>query len=199
MVSGGLKERFERWVGPRLGILTAIGITPNLLTLTGLLLSAASAWFYFNWSSNGHMLLLASITLLLSGLLDSVDGILARITGKSSILGGFLDSISDRYSDAMVLGAITASGLCSLSWGLSAMVGSMMVSYARARAEALGVEMRAVGLAERAERILIISAATLISYLYREAIGWGVTLLALLSHITVLQRTLHFYKVARPR
>jgi archaetidylinositol phosphate synthase len=199
LVSGGLKERFERWIGPRLGVLTAVGVTPNLLTLMGLLLSAASAWFYINWSSNGHMLLLASITLLLSGFLDSVDGVLARVTGRSSTLGGFLDSISDRYSDAVVLGAITASGLCGLSWGLSAIVGSMMVSYARARAEALGVEMRAVGLAERAERILLISSATLLSYLNGGAIGWGVILLALLSHVTVLQRVLHFYKEARTR
>ncbi|MBS7638269.1 CDP-alcohol phosphatidyltransferase family protein [Candidatus Bathyarchaeota archaeon] len=197
LVSGNLKERFERWVGPKLSILTAIGVTPNLLTLMGLILSAASAWFYINWNSNRLMLLLAAVTLLLSGLLDSIDGVLARITGKASLLGGFLDSLSDRYSDAMVLGAITASGLCGLSWGLAALVGSMMVSYARSRAEASGVDMRAVGLAERAERILILSTATLLSYLNGEAIGWGVALLALLSHITVLQRVLHFYKKVR--
>ncbi len=197
MVSGGLKERFERWIGPRLSILTAIGVTPNLLTLVGLILSAASAWLYISWSSSRLMPLLAAVTLLLSGLLDSIDGVLARMTGKASLLGGFLDSLSDRYSDAMVLGAITASGLCGLSWGLAALVGSMMVSYVRSRAEASGVDMRAVGLAERAERILILSTATLLSYLNREAIGWGVALLALLSHITVLQRVLHFYKKVR--
>lgn len=197
MVSGNLKERFERWVGPRLSILAAIGVTPNLLTLMGLILSAASAWLYINWSSNRLMLLLAALTLLLSGLLDSIDGVLARMTGRVSPLGGFLDSLSDRYSDAIILGAITASGLCGLFWGLAALVGSMMVSYARSRAEASGVDMRAVGLAERAERILILSTATLLSYLNREAIGWGVALLALLSHITVLQRVLHFYKKFR--
>ncbi|MBS7651944.1 CDP-alcohol phosphatidyltransferase family protein [Candidatus Bathyarchaeota archaeon] len=163
----------------------------------GLSLSAASAWLYFNWSSHRLMLLFAAVTLLLSGLFDSIDGVLARMTGRSSILGGFLDSLSDRYSDAMVLGAITASGLCSLSWGLAALVGSMMVSYARSRAEASGVDMRAVGLAERAERILILSTATLLSYFNWEALGWGVALLALLSHITVLQRVLHFYNEAK--
>ncbi len=198
MVSGGLKDRFERWVGPRLRILPSMGVNPNLLTLSGLILSAASAWFYLNWDS-GLMPLLAAVTLLASGFLDSADGILARATGRASILGGFLDSLSDRYSDAMVLGAITASGLCSLPWGLAAMAGSMMVSYARARAEASGVDMRAIGLAERAERILLLSSATLISYLNWAAIGWGVILLAFLSNITVLQRAFHFYAEVRFR
>jgi len=74
-----------------------------------------------------------------------------------------------------------------------------MVSYARARAEAAGVGMAAVGLAERAERMLLLAAATFFGYFWVDVLGWGVVLLAALSHLTVLQRALHFLRKTRRR
>jgi archaetidylinositol phosphate synthase len=140
------------------------------------------------------MLMAAAGLSLVSGFLDAVDGVLARTTGRVSALGGFLDSVSDRYSDAVVLSAIVLAGLSHPVWGLAAVVGSVMVSYTRARAEASGVGMAAVGLAERAERMLLLSAVTFAAYFWLELLGWGVAILAILSHLTVLQRVTHFYR-----
>ena len=138
--------------------------------------------------------MLPAALVLLSGFLDAIDGALARTTGKASVFGGFLDSVSDRYSDAVVLSAIVLAGLTAPAWGLAAVAGSLMVSYTRARAEASGVKMAAVGLAERAERMLLLSAVTFAAYFWLELLGWGVAILAVLSHLTVLQRAAHFYR-----
>ncbi len=193
MVSSRLKEMFEGLVASRVASLESMGLTPNALTLLGLLASFASAWCYVNWRISGFMLPAAASLVLVSGLLDAVDGVLARVTDRASKLGGFLDSVSDRYSDAVVLSAIVVGGLCHPVWGLAAVVGSLMVSYARARAEASGVGMAAVGLAERAERMLFLAAVTFAAYFRIELLGWGVVLLAVLTHLTVLQRAAHFY------
>lgn len=197
MVSSRLKEMFEGLVASRVASLESMGLTPNALTLLGLLASFASAWCYVNWRIGGFMLPAAASLVLFSGLLDAVDGVLARVTDRASKLGGFLDSVSDRYSDAVVLSAIVVGGLCHPVWGLAAVVGSLMVSYARARAEASGVGMAAVGLAERAERMLFLAAVTFAAYFRIELLGWGVVLLAVLAHLTVLQRAAHFYEEAK--
>jgi len=199
LVSSRLKQKFEGLIASRVRALASVGLTPNTVTLLGLTASFAAAWCYLSWRASRLMLPAAAALLLLSGLLDAVDGVLARASGRASALGGFLDSVSDRYSDAAVLAAIAVAGLCDAAWGLAAVVGSLMVSYARARAEAAGVGMAAVGLAERAERMLLLAAATLAAYLWLEVLGWGVALLAVLAHLTVLQRVHHFYKETRRR
>lgn len=193
LVSSRLKEKFEGLIASNVGFLGSIGLTPNTLTFMGLVASFIAAWCYMNWWINRFMLPAAAALVLVSGFLDAVDGVLARATGRASALGGFLDSVSDRYSDAVVLSAIVLGGLCRPFWGLAAVVGSLMVSYARARAEASGVGMAAVGLAERAERMLFLAAVTFAACFRIELLGWGVVLLAVLAHLTVIQRAAHFY------
>jgi archaetidylinositol phosphate synthase len=78
---------------------------------------------------------------------------------------------------------------------LTAIVGSLIVSYVRARAEAAGVAMASVGLAERAERMIFLSVVTFASYFRLDLLGWGVVVLALLAQFTVLQRVVYFYRV----
>ena len=171
-----------------------MGLTPNTLTVIGFITSSLAAVAYMNVKSNKVYLIAASILILLSGFIDTLDGILARHTGKESIFGGFFDSVVDRFSDAVVLMAIIVSGLCNVGWGLAAMVGSLMVSYSRARAEASGVKMISVGFAERAERMLLLVVVTLGAYFNFVLLRWGIILLAILTHFTVLQRGRHFYE-----
>lgn len=199
MVSSKFKKMFEEKVASSVAPLVSLGLTPNILTVMGLAASGAAAWCYLNWSSNPLLLPAAATLVLLSGLLDALDGVLARKTGKASAFGGFLDSVADRYSDAVVLAAITVSGLCHPVWGMAALIGSMMVSYARARAEAAGVSMAAVGLAERAERMILLIAVSYGAYFRLELLGYGVILLALISNLTVLQRAAHFYEETKKR
>jgi archaetidylinositol phosphate synthase len=192
LVSSRLKKKFEEIVGRGVGPLASLGLTPNALTVLGLLASTCSAWAYINWRTNRLYLVAAACLILLSGLLDAFDGVLARKTGKVTRFGGFFDSVADRYSDAVVLGAIIVSGLCDPFWGMAALIGSLMVSYARARAEAAGVAMIAVGFAERAERMILLVAVTLGAYYRIEVLGYGIIVLALIANLTVVQRVAHF-------
>ena len=199
MVSSRFKKMFEEVVASGIAPLASIGLTPNALTVMGLLASVAAAWCYLRWWLNLMLLPAAATLVLLSGFIDAIDGVLARKTGKVSAFGGFFDSVADRYSDALVLGAITLSGLCHPIWGMLAVIGSMMVSYTRARAEAEGVSMAAVGLAERAERMILLVAVTYASYFRLELMGYGVILLAMSANLTVLQRAAHFYEEIKKR
>ena len=197
MVSSKLKEKFEGWVAGGVRPLASIGVTPNALTVMGLVASTLSALCYVGWRTNRLLLPLAGLLILLSGLIDALDGVLARTTGSASAFGGFFDSVSDRYSDAVALSAIVYADLCHPAWGLAAIVGSLMVSYARARAEAAGVKMAAVGFAERAERMVFLALISVAAYYDLQFLFWGIVVLAVVAQFTVLQRAAHFYKESR--
>ncbi|MBT0159799.1 CDP-alcohol phosphatidyltransferase family protein [Candidatus Bathyarchaeota archaeon A05DMB-2] len=170
-----------------------LGLTPNTVSAIGLALSLFSAAAYALALRQPLLLLLATLLLLASGFCDTLDGILARNYNQASIFGGFFDSLLDRYADAIVFGSVIIGGLCYPEWGLAALAGALLVSYSRARAEAAGIKMESVGLAERAERMLILAAASLIAIFWLPALNWGIILLAILSNLTVLQRGLHVY------
>ena len=197
MVSSRLKKRFEGVVLAGVKPFADAGVTPNTVTIMGLIVSLISAWCYYSWTYSPLLLPVAALLILLSGLFDAVDGIIARTKGKVTVFGGFLDSVSDRYADAMVLAGITLGGLCNPIAGFAALIGSLMVSYTRSRAEAAGVSMAGVGIAERAERMLILAAVTFIAILWIDALNYGIILLAILSHATVIQRTMHFKRNAK--
>ena len=125
---------------------------------------------------------------MVSGFFDALDGVVARLFGSVTVFGGFLDSMLERYADALILVGLVLGGFADVFWGLLALMGSLLVSYSRARAEAAGVKMETVGLAERAERVLILVVASFVTLIWRDALWWGVVLLAVLTNLTVLQR-----------
>ncbi len=170
-----------------------IGLTPNIVSLIGLAFALLSAFTYAVTQDQPLWILSATILLLASGFCDALDGVIARIYKQTSMFGGFLDSLIDRYADAAVYAGVIIGGLCDPLWGLAALVGSMMVSYSRARAEAVEVKMESVGLAERAERMLILSIASIAAIFWLQALNIGIIALAALSNFTVLQRGLHVY------
>ncbi len=170
----------------------SVGLTPNQVSAIGIAFAVLSALAYWKWQSHNILQVMAPILLLASGFSDALDGALARLYGEVTTFGGFLDSLLDRYADAIVFCGIILGGLCDLSWGLAALMGSLLVSYTRARAEAAGVKMETVGMAERAERLVILSISSFFSVAWREALGWGVIVLAVLTNLTVLQRVIYF-------
>ena len=183
-----------------------LGLTPNKISLIGFILALASAASYVLFTAGSSwLLILAVVFLLASGFCDTLDGIVARTFQQTTVFGGFFDSVLDRYADAAVYAAIIIAGLSNPAWGfiwgsvwgLAALVGSMMVSYTRARAEAAGIKMESVGLAERAERMLILGVVSIIAFFWLPAFGYGITLLAVLSNFTVIQRALHVYKTLK--
>jgi archaetidylinositol phosphate synthase len=198
-----LKERIQLLLVAEARFAHNVGLSPNHISLIGVFAAIVSAYLY--WISQFQIVLLpfAALFLLVSGFFDALDGVSARVHGETTVFGGFLDSLLDRYSDALILGSIFLGWLTiSSPWqliGIAAIVGSLLVSYTRARAEATGVKMETVGLAERAERLLIIVASSLLSLLWQDAIRWSVALLAVLTNLTVLQRAVYFRKEAKKR
>ena len=176
-----------------------IGLTPNRVSAIGIILAISSALAYWHWQINQFLQIFAPFLLLISGFCDALDGAIARLYRETTTFGGFLDSLLDRYADAIVFLGIIIGGLCHPFWGLIALIGSLMVSYTRARAEATGVKMEAVGVAERAERLIILAIASFIGIFRLEALNWGIILLAFLSNFTVLQRVVYFYKASKDK
>ena len=194
-----LKERFQSWIVAEAKLAHSLGLTPNQISAMGVLFAVFSALAYWNWQSHPLYLVLAPVFLLASGFCDALDGALARVHGQITPFGGFLDSLLDRYAEAIVFFGITAGGLCHPFWGLAALAGSLLVSYARARAEAARVKMETVGIAERAERLMILAIASFLSLVWLEALSWAVILLSVLTHLTVLQRIVYFRKASQQK
>lgn len=182
------RDRVGNLIRPAAEAIARTGISPNMLTFIGLPVGLLAAFFF----ARGDQLL-AGIVLLIAGFFDIIDGAVARVLGRETAFGGVLDSVVDRYVDfvifagiiyAFVSGGIAQVGfLPGWAWCVLAIAGSFMVSYIRARAEAAGSCKLDVGIAERAERLLILSIGALIGYTQ-----YAVVIIAILTHLTVLQR-----------
>ena len=194
MVSSKLKKQFEEIAKKLVSPLGNVGVSPNHLTVIGFLLSVAAGYSLMTWQESQERLIIGGILILVSGFIDALDGVLARSSGKVTRFGGFFDSVADRYSDSVVLSGLILGGLCDTLIGLFALIGSLMVSYSRSRAEAEGVKMAGVGLAERAERMIFLALCAILSYWWYPVMNWSVLILGILSHLTVVQRGLYFKK-----
>ncbi len=142
-------------------------------------------------------LIFALLTLTIGSILDATDGAVARLSNKVSAFGGFMDSLTDRYSDAIILVGIAVYLQDHYLLIITVLVGSLLVSYTRARAEMEISGKCDVGYGERAERLIIIMTATLVEATTPalNAIYWALVVLAVLTHFTVAQRIWHTYKV----
>ncbi|MCW4002789.1 MAG: CDP-alcohol phosphatidyltransferase family protein [Candidatus Bathyarchaeota archaeon] len=201
-----LKQRIQQMLTTEAKIAHKLGLTPNRISIIGFVLAIASAITYALVSTQSPwLLLLATFFLLASGFSDALDGIVARTFKQTTAFGGFFDSVLDRYADVLVFSGIIIASLTNdvfnhfwtLLIGLAALSGSVLVSYTRARAEAAGIKMESVGLAERAERMLILAATSIVAYFYMPAFLYGIALIAILANLTVVQRLLHVYKILK--
>ena len=179
-----LQNSFLSLLAPLVKILNRGGIHPNSLTVAGFVITCAAAVALVRGS-----LRTAGLLILLGGLCDSMDGNLARSTGKASRFGALFDSVIDRYSELIMFLGIAAyfipkKDYLSLGATFLALCGSIMVSYTRARAESLGFESKS-GMMQRAERIVFIGFGALIHPLFFKLSLW---LVAVLANVTALQR-----------
>ncbi len=168
--------------------LHSLGITPNALTYTGFILTAITAYFlannFFRWGG---------LLLLFAAFFDMLDGAVARFTQQNSTFGAFLDSTLDRYSESVTFLALAfhysrhPSTRTELVLILVIMVGSLMVSYTKARAEALNVECKA-GVLQRPERVVLLIAGLLTGWM--QPILW---ILAFFTNFTAIQRIYEVY------
>ena len=179
---GKLKGSISPLVNPLADVLFRIGIRPNHVTALALSFGILASFFIAKSD-----FIFGAVLLAFSGFLDLLDGALARSTGMVTGFGGIADSVADRYVDAAILIAFGIAGFDWLVVSL-ALLGSLMVSYTRARAENV-IERCDVGIAERGERALIVIAGLITGYIYE-----ALLLLIVLSHLTVVQRVVHAWR-----
>jgi len=189
VVSTRFADRFRSRFSGIGRVVAKTNLSPNAITVIGLFLNAAVAAII----ASGN-LLLGGALLLIAGAFDVVDGAVARATGQVSRFGSFFDSTIDRYADAVILGGLLLyfldedAGTWPVLLTFIAVVGSLMISYTRSKAEGLGLRGD-VGFAQRAERVIILSAGLMLGYP-----EWAVGILAVLTQLTVLQRIIHVWR-----
>lgn len=206
-----LQKLIYTLINPIIKGMIKMGITPNMVTTIGFVGNVVAAFLFihasqltpisigFSWIGWGGAIL------LFSGLFDMMDGRLARLGNMSTTFGAFWDSTLDRYSELFSLFGITlylmtASGIWAGVITFLALVGSIMVSYVRARAEGLGIVCK-VGLMQRPERVVVTALAAIITGMTSN-LWWligGMALIAVLANITAFWRVAHCYKQLKDR
>jgi phosphatidylglycerophosphate synthase len=184
MLSGNLGHFLDK---PLSSFARKINLNPNVFTIAGFLITAVAA------VTIPTDLFLAGILIIVGGVFDMLDGIIARVNNRTTKFGAFLDSVLDRYSDAFLFigfawyfyktGEITGIFLSS-----GAMAGALLISYTRARAEGLGKECHA-GIMERPERVILMAFGALTGWVLQ--VMWP---MLVLTHITVIQRFIYVWK-----
>lgn len=203
-IRDGLQQAIYKVINPVVGTMVRVGITPNMVTTVGLLgnMAAAALLVYAGMTQgvdgpNYGIVTLAGVVIILSSLFDMLDGQVARLGGMVSKFGALYDSVLDRYCELFTLGGVafylmSCDDMIGALLTFLALVGSMMVSYVRARAEALGANC-SVGLMQRPERVVVTSIAVIaagIAHL-NLIVVIGMALIALLANITAVVRILH--------
>jgi CDP-diacylglycerol--glycerol-3-phosphate 3-phosphatidyltransferase len=193
LISDKLKDSYYSIVDPIITFSIRHNADPNAFTTIGLIFGALSAF-----SAGTGRFVLAGIFLLFSGWCDSIDGTIARRSGRASKFGALFDSTLDRYSEMLVFFGFTyyfmseEAYLTSLALAIS-LGGSLMVSYVRARAESLGFECK-VGFMQRPERILLLAFGAITSRIMLIIVIW---IIAISSNVTTIHRMIYIYKKDR--
>ena len=193
-----LRPAVGRVVGPLAARLLRAGVTPDMVTIAGVIGAVAAA---LGLIARGHFFL-GGVLVTVSVLTDALDGTMARLRGPSGPWGAFLDSTLDRIADASIFCALAiwyagpGDSSVLLAVSLFCLVAGAVTSYAKARAEGLGMTCN-VGLAERVERLILILAGVILAGLGLDvALAVALWLLAVASAITVGQRMLEVHRQA---
>jgi CDP-diacylglycerol--glycerol-3-phosphate 3-phosphatidyltransferase len=203
---GRIKEGYtvgvRRMASRSIAGLARTRVSPNALTAAGVTLCVlAAVVVYFEYRNELLAFWLGAVLFVIGSVLDILDGALARESGKGTPFGAFLDSTTDRISEGFMLGAIALvfsrdGNEVALAFTIAAIAGSFLVSYTRARAEALGLKGD-VGLGSRAERVVVIVSGLVLAPW--GVLPWAIYLLTATAWITVLQRVLSVRAQLRAR
>lgn len=204
-----LQKKIYVVINPVIKGMIKIGLTPNAVTTIGFLLNCVVTWMFLQAAQAFgtqpaeayNVIGWGGGLILFAGLFDMMDGRLARLSGKSSTFGALWDSTLDRYSELVTLfGIVVIFIKADWFWmgvvTFLALVGSIMVSYVRARAEGLDIECK-VGLMQRPERVVVTAVVAILSGCFQNLwwLAGGMILIAVLANITAFWRVLHCYKV----
>ena len=165
----------------------ATGLSPNFWTVVGLIIALASAVVYGMGMEFG--LIIGGILLLVSGFFDMVDGQVARVTGKTSKKGEYLDSMFDKISEVAIFLGILVGGYAEPYLVLLAITLSLLVSYARAKSDLNNIKLQGIGIGERAERLLVIAVIGIFGFM-----DYAVVIVVIIAGITLIQRMIYTAK-----
>ncbi|EIJ66482.1 CDP-alcohol phosphatidyltransferase [Candidatus Nitrosopumilus salaria BD31] len=157
------------------------GLSPNFWTVVGLVFAITSSIVYGMGIEYG--LIIGGILLLVSGFFDMVDGQVARVTGKTSIKGSYLDSMFDKIAEVAIFLGILIGGYAEPYLVLLAITLSLLVSYARAKSDAINIKLQGIGIGERAERLLAIAIIGIIGFM-----EYAVIIVVIIAGVTLIQR-----------
>ncbi len=192
-MKAGYTEGARRLAARSMQSLARTRVSPNALTSAGVVLCAVAAVaVYFEYRGEMLAFWLGALLFVIGSILDILDGALARTSGKGTPFGAFLDSTTDRISEGFMLGAIALvfsrdGNQLAVAFTFAAVAGSFLVSYTRARAEALGLKGD-VGIGSRAERVVVIVTGLVLAPW--GALPWAIYFLTATAWITVAQRVL---------
>ena len=148
--------------------------SPNAISGMSLVIAVLAALATFYSPDHWQMLLpLVTVLVLVSGLFDALDGKVARLTGKTSRRGDFLDHVLDRYADVFMIGAVAVSAWCNPYLGMAAIIGVLLTSYMGTQAQAVGSARNYSGLLGRADRIVLSFSIPLVQFVIMSVNGYG--------------------------
>jgi len=200
MTINSFRSHAMKLLHPLALILEKKRITANNLSILSLIFAALSIPMYYYSRDDHTYLFLAALFVFLNSFTDALDGTLARITNTEGPSGDFLDHVIDRYSDVFILCAIFFAGYASLKIGVIAITGVLLTSYIGTQAQAVHAGRYYGGILGRADRLVIIILATITTafypqkILYYSILGWSMVLIAVMSHITAVQRIHHIWQ-----
>lgn len=205
-------DRFRGEIDPILSKLASyvIKVNPDVFTWFSLLFAIlAGLTFYLSVYENSFYLPIAALFVFINGLLDAIDGKVAKINKKSSPYGDFLDHAIDRYADIFIVGGLSLSVWCDIRIGFFAIIGMLLTSYMGTQAQAVGYKRVYFGLLGRADRLTLLMITPILQYIFLNygitvlwrfnVLEWTLIYIAMMGNITALQRFYHTLYVLKKK
>jgi archaetidylinositol phosphate synthase len=183
----------DRVIVPFVAGAARIGLTPNAVSTLAFVVAAAAGGAFYLAGEMPMLYLVGAFLVLLNGLLDLLDGALARELGTASKAGDLLDHVLDRYADIVIIVGL-AGGIGNWRLGIAAVTGVLMTSYLGTQAQAVGIDRVYGGLLGRADRLVLVGLVALVAPFFTDAlgpftvVGWLLVVFAVIGHLTAIQR-----------
>ncbi len=193
MTLDALRPLAERFLEPFVTLSKRLGLTPDAVSLLALLAAVGGGVGFYLAGQEPILYLIGAFFVFLNGLLDLLDGALARELDTASPAGDLLDHVLDRYADLILIAGL-AGGVGEYALGFAAVTGVLMTSYLGTQAEAVGLDRVYGGLLGRADRLMLTGVVGVVAALYTARIsgftvvGWLLVIFAVVGHMTALQR-----------
>ena len=183
----------DRFLEPFVSGAARLGLTPNAVSALAFVVAAVAGGAFYFAQSDPLLYLAGAVLVFLNGLLDILDGALARELGTASKAGDLLDHVLDRYADIVIIVGL-AGGVGDWRLGVAAVTGVLMTSYLGTQAQAVGIDRVYGGLLGRADRLVLVGLVALVAPVFTRAfgpftvVGWLLVVFAVVGHLTALQR-----------